>query len=280
MRAGRTWIGYVWCSCHLPTVRPRRDTRPRSVWDPRVSDSPFYRPSNRSLPPPPSATRAARLAWLPCPPPLPAYSPLLPTPRARKRQALHCKTRAGGGGHLPTKQAKGGRGKAKRMRLSTPIPRRFPSTTALPPQLPPPLLLPRPSYRLAAVLAPGSAARRGGLPPPPPSVASAMRRCSRRRRAAPPPAAAAGGGGEVAAPDSQVKVMLCWLLYSTYPVLGICASPARPSRCLVHFDFSLPSSGLFKFVPLVRRIDRLNSLWTCSTGVWSEAGGWRCVSVC
>ncbi|KAG0535916.1 hypothetical protein BDA96_03G019000 [Sorghum bicolor] len=89
------------------------------------------------------------------------------------------------------------------MRLSTPIPRRFPSTTALPPQLPPPLLLPRPSYRLAAVLAPGSAARRGGLPPPPPSVASAMRRCSRRRRAAPPPAAAAGGGGEVAAPDSQ-----------------------------------------------------------------------------
>ncbi|XP_002454936.1 ABC transporter D family member 2, chloroplastic isoform X2 [Sorghum bicolor] len=91
------------------------------------------------------------------------------------------------------------------MRLSTPIPRRFPSTTALPPQLPPPLLLPRPSYRLAAVLAPGSAARRGGLPPPPPSVASAMRRCSRRRRAAPPPAAAAGGGGEVAAPDSQVK---------------------------------------------------------------------------
>ena len=55
--------------------------------------------------------------------------------------------------------------------------------------------------------------------------------------------------------------MLCWLLYSTYPVLGICASSARPSRCLVHFDFSLPSSGLFKFVPLVRRIDRLNSLW-------------------
>ncbi|XP_066305516.1 ABC transporter D family member 2, chloroplastic-like isoform X1 [Miscanthus floridulus] len=87
------------------------------------------------------------------------------------------------------------------MRLSTPIPIRFPST-ALPPQLPP-LLLPRPPHRLASVLAPRSAARRRGLPPPPPAVTSIMRRCG-RRRAAPPPAAA-GGGGEVAVPDAQEK---------------------------------------------------------------------------
>jgi hypothetical protein len=211
----------VWCSCHLPDG------------DPRVSYFSGQAPvavasrGGTAEPPPGSLLRCLPAAGLV--PSSAAAGAIAPT------RALHCKTREEKKSrtYQTAKGVEARQGK-KRMRLSTPARTCFPSTLP-PPQLPPLLLPSRPPHLLASALAPRSAPRRRGLPPPPPPVVSAMRQRG-RRRAAPPPAAAGGGGGELAAPDSQDKVMPRWLLHSTrFWAFGhhrFC-----PSRCLVHFDF-------------------------------------------
>ena len=100
---------------------------------------------------------------------------------------------------------------------------------------PPPRVRPRSSLSGAAPRTPAPSSGRDlyHAPVRSPQARAPSGRCRRR------------WGGRCPRCPGKGEALLASLLY---PVLGICASSARPSLCLVHFDFSLrsSSSGLFR----------------------------------
>lgn len=221
------------------------------IRDPRVSDFVYVASSNRSRSQPRRNCRtttslapsAASFAWLPPgwlpPPPLAAACAIAP-----HAESTQDKTREGSTQNLyQTTKGKRQRQGKKDAVIYSHSPHTLPfhcaasatTASAVAAATPPPRVRPRSSLSGAAPRTPAPSSGRDlyHAPVRSPQGRAPSGRCRRRR------------GGRCPRCPGKGDVLLASLLY---PVLGICASSARPSLCLVHFDFSLrsSSSGLFR----------------------------------